>query len=86
MVESTFCNSAIKLDKTKFATEIVKMNSELNWMDPEHRGYLVLNFSEDQMEARFNFISELQKVDSTIASTKIFKVLKNNLEINTKKL
>ena len=55
-------------------------------MDPGHRGYLVLNFSEDQMEARFNFISELQKVDSTIASTKIFKVLKNKLEINTEKL
>ena len=45
-----------------------------------------MNFSEDQMEARFNFISELQKVDSTIASTKIFKVLKNKLEINTEKL
>ena len=62
------------------------MNPELNWMDPEHRGYLVLDFNEDQMEARFNFISELQKVDSTIASTKIFKVLKNKLEINTEKL
>ena len=85
-VSSPGITDAIKLDKTKFATEIVKMNSELNWMDPEHRGYLVLNFSEDQMEARFNFISELQKVDSTIASTKIFKVLKNKLEINTEKL
>ena len=82
-VSSPGITDAIKLDKTKFATEIVKMNSELNWMDPEHRGYLVLDFSEDQMEARFNFISELQKVDSTIASTKIFKVLKNKLEINS---
>jgi hypothetical protein len=45
-----------------------------------------LDFSDDQMEARFNFISELQKIDTTIASTKIFKVLKNKLEINTEKL
>jgi len=82
-VSSPGITDAIKINKTKFSTEIVKMNPELNWMDPEHRGYLVLDFNEDQMEARFNFISELQKVDSTIASTKIFKVLKNKLEINS---
>ena len=57
------------------------MNAELNWMDPEHRGYLTLDFNEDHMEATFNFVKELQRVDSTIASTKIFQVLKNKLEI-----
>tara|TARA_B110000003_G_C16555426_1_gene498231 strand:+ start:1 stop:1032 length:1032 start_codon:yes stop_codon:yes gene_type:complete len=80
-VSSPGITDAIKIDKTEFATEIVKMNAELNWMDPEHRGYLTLDFNEDHMEATFNFVKELQRVDSTIASTKIFQVLKNKLEI-----
>ena len=80
-VSSPGITDAIKIDKTEFASEIVKMNAELNWMDPEHRGYLTLDFNEDHMEATFNFVKELQRVDSTIASTKIFQVLKNKLEI-----
>ena len=76
---------AIKIDKKQFADEIVEMNSELNWMDPEHRGYLTLEFKKDQMEAKFNFIKELQKVDSTISSTQIFQVQKNKLGIEKKK-
>jgi hypothetical protein len=37
------------------------------------------------MEAKFNFIKELQKVDSTISSTQIFQVQKNKLGIEKKK-
>ena len=63
------------------------MNSELNWMDPEHRGYLVLDFSE-MIKWKLGSIlfQSYKRLDSTIASTKIFKVLKNKLKINTKKL
>ena len=85
-VSSPGITDAIKIDKTKFATEITKNNSELNWMDPEHRGYLTLDFNEDELEARFNFIAELKKLDSTIFSTKTFQVLKDNLEISTKRV
>ena len=84
-VSSPGITDAIKIDKKQFADEIVEMNSELNWMDPEHRGYLTLEFKKDQMEAKFNFIKELQKVDSTISSTQIFQVQKNKLGIEKKK-
>ena len=53
-------------------------------MDPKHRGYLTLAFDENQMEARFNFIKELQKIDSTIFSTQVFQVQKNKLGITKK--
>ena len=85
-VSSPGITDAIKIDKTKFSTEITKNNSELNWMDPEHRGYLTLDFNGDQLEARFNFIAELKKLDSTILSTKTFQVLKDNLKISTKRV
>jgi alkaline phosphatase D len=84
-VSSPGITDAIKIDKKQFADEIVQMNAELNWMDPEHRGYLTLEFGKDQMEAKFNFIKELQKVDSTISSTQIFQVQKNKLGIERKK-
>jgi alkaline phosphatase D len=84
-VSSPGITDAIKIDKKQFADGIVEMNSELNWMDPEHRGYLTLEFKKDQMEAKFNFIKELQKVDSTISSTQIFHVQKNKLGIKKKK-
>ena len=84
-VSSPGITDAIKIDKKQFADEIVQINSELTWMDPEHRGYLTLEFGKDQMEAKFNFIKELQKVDSTISSTQIFKVQKNKLVIEKKK-
>ena len=84
-VSSPGITDAIKIDKKQFADEIVQMNAELTWMDPEHRGYLTLEFGKDQMEAKFNFIKELQKVDSTISSTQIFQVQKNKLGIERKK-
>jgi alkaline phosphatase D len=83
-VSSPGIADAIKLDEKQFTDKIIKINSELNWMDPKHRGYLTLAFDENQMEARFNFIKELQKVDSTISSTQVFQVQKNKLGITKK--
>ena len=83
-VSSPGIADAIKLDEKQFTDKIIEINSELNWMDPKHRGYLTLAFDENQMEARFNFIKELQKVDSTISSTQVFQVQKNKLGITKK--
>ena len=83
-VSSPGIADAIKLDEKQFTEKIIEINSELNWMDPKHRGYLTLAFDENQMEARFNFIKELQKIDSTIFSTQVFQVQKNKLGITKK--
>jgi len=83
-VSSPGIADAIKLDEKQFTDKIIEINSELNWMDPKHRGYLTLAFDENQMEARFNFIKELQKIDSTIFSTQVFQVQKNKLGITKK--
>ena len=83
-VSSPGIADAIKLDEKQFTDKIIEINSELSWMDPKHRGYLTLAFDENQMEARFNFIKELQKIDSTIFSTQVFQVQKNKLGITKK--
>ena len=83
-VSSPGIADAIKLDEKRFTDKVIEINSELNWMDPKHRGYLTLAFDENQMEARFNFIKELQKIDSTISSTQVFQVQKNKLSITKK--
>ena len=51
-------------------------------MDPSQRGYLSLDFSEDDLIATFNFVKEIEKIDPSISSAHRFKVGQGKLHIN----
>ena len=81
-VTSPGITDVLKIDKKGFVEEIVDINPELDWMDPSQRGYLSLDFSEDELIATFNFIKELEKIDPSISSAHGFKVQQDKLHIN----
>jgi alkaline phosphatase D len=81
-VTSPGITDVLKIDKKEFVEEIVDINPELDWMDPSQRGYLSLDFSEDELIATFNFIKELEKIDPSISSAHGFKVQQDKLHIN----
>jgi|TARA_B110000285_G_scaffold127172_1_gene143302 alkaline phosphatase D len=81
-VTSPGITDVLKIDKKRFVEEIVDINPELDWMDPSQRGYLSLDFSEDELIATFNFIKELEKIDPSISSAHGFKVQQDKLHIN----
>ena len=83
-VTSPGITDAVKIDGEEFADKIIDINSELYWMNPKNRGYLTLEFDQDKLVAKFNFIKKLLEVDSSISSTKIFQVQKNKLGITKK--
>ena len=71
-VTSPGISDVLNLDEMKFVENIVKINSELQWMDPTNRGYLSLNCMEDKIIASFNYIKELEEINSDISSSKSF--------------
>ena len=81
-VTSPGITDVLKIDKKKFVEEIVGINPELSWMDPSQRGYLSLDFSEDDLIATFNFVKEIEKIDPSISSAHRFKVGQGKLHIN----
>ena len=73
-VTSPGITDVLNLDENKFVDSIVKINKELQWMDPSNRGYLLLDCMEDKIIASFNFIKELNKINSEISSSQSFVI------------
>ena len=73
-VSSPGITDVLNLDENKFVDSIVKINKELQWMDPSNRGYLLLDCMEDKIIASFNFIKELNKINSEISSSQSFVI------------
>ena len=80
-VTSPGITDILNLDEKKFVESIVKINSELQWMDPSNRGYLSLNCMEDKIIASFNYIKELEEINSDISSSKSFVLHREGLEL-----
>ena len=78
-VTSPGITDILNLDKKKFVNSIVKINKELQWMDPSNRGYLYLNCAEDKIIASFNYIKELEEINSDISSSKSFVLNREDL-------
>ena len=77
--------SQLNLDEKKFIDGIVKINKELQWMDPSNRGYLSLHCMEDKIVASYNYVKELEKINSAIASSKTFILHKEGLRLEETK-
>ena len=80
-VTSPGITDILNLDEKKFVESIVKINSELQWMDPSNRGYLSLNCMEDKIIASFNYIKELEEINSEISSSKSFTLHREGLKL-----
>ena len=80
-VTSPGITDILTLDKKKFVESIVKINNELKWMDPSNRGYLSLNCMEDKIIASFNYIKELEEINSDISSSKSFVLHRKGLKL-----
>jgi alkaline phosphatase D len=80
-VTSPGITDVLNLDENKFIDSIVKINKELQWMNPSNRGYLFLDCLENKIIANFNFIKELDKINSEISSSKSFVIYRKGLEL-----
>ena len=80
-VTSPGITDILNLDEKEFVDSIVKINNELQWMNPSNRGYLSLNCREDKIIASFNFIKELEEINSDIGSSKSFILHQKDLEL-----
>ena len=80
-VTSPGITDILNLDQNKFVDSIVKINKELQWMDPSNRGYLFLNCMENKIIASFNFIKELNNINSEISSSQSFVIYREGLEL-----
>ena len=80
-VTSPGITDVLNLDKDKFVDSIVKINKELQWMDPSNRGYLFLDCLEDKIIASFNYIKELNKINAEISSSQSFVIYREGLKI-----
>ena len=80
-VTSPGITDILNLDEKEFVDSIVRINNELQWMNPSNRGYLSLNCREDKIIASFNFIKELEEINSDIGSSKSFILHQKDLEL-----
>ena len=79
-VTSPGITDILNLDEKEFVDSIVRINNELQWMNPSNRGYLSLNCRKDKIIASFNFIKELEQINSDIGSSKSFVLHQKDLE------
>ena len=80
-VTSPGITDILNLDEKEFVDSIVRINNELQWMNPSNRGYLYLNCRKDKIIASFNFIKELEQINSDIGSSKSFVLHQKDLEL-----
>ena len=80
-VTSPGITDILNLDEKEFVDSIVRINNELQWMNPSNRGYLYLNCRKDKIIASFNFIKELEQINSDIGSSKSFILHQKDLEL-----
>ena len=80
-VTSPGITDVLNLDEKKFVDSIVKINKELQWMEPSNRGYLFLDCMENKIIASFNYIKELNKINSEIGSSQSFIIYREGFEL-----
>ena len=80
-VTSPGITDVLNLDENKFVDSIVKINKELQWMEPSNRGYLFLDCMENKIIASFNYIKELNKINSEIGSSQSFIIYREGFEL-----
>ena len=80
-VTSPGITDILNLDEKEFVDSIVRINNELQWMNPSNRGYLYLNCRKDKIIASFNFIKELEEINSDIGSSNSFILHQKDLEL-----
>ena len=80
-VTSPGITDVLNLDEDKFVDSIVKINKELQWMDPSNRGYLFLDCLEDKIIASFNYIKELNNINAEISSSQSFVIYREGLKL-----
>ena len=80
-VTSPGITDVLNLDENKFVDSIVKINKELQWMEPSNRGYLFLDCMENKIIASFNYIKELNNINSEIGSSQSFIIYREGFEL-----
>ena len=80
-VTSPGITDVLNLDENNFVDSIVKLNKELQWMNPSNRGYLFLDCTDSKIIASFNFIKELENINSEISSSQSFLIHREGLEL-----
>jgi len=80
-VTSPGITDVLNLDENKFVDSIVKINKELQWMEPSNRGYLFLDCMENKIIASFNYIKELNKINSEIGSSQSFIIYREGFKL-----
>jgi hypothetical protein len=80
-VTSPGITDVLNLDEKKFVDSIVKINKELQWMEPSNRGYLFLDCMENKIIASFNYIKELNNINSEIGSSQSFIIYREGFEL-----
>ena len=80
-VTSPGITDVLNLDENNFVDSIVKLNKELQWMNPSNRGYLFLDCTDSKIIASFNFIKELENINSEISSSQSFFIHREGFEL-----
>jgi alkaline phosphatase D len=80
-VTSPGITDVLNLDENKFVDSIVKINKELQWMEPSNRGYLFLDCMENKIIASFDYIKDLNKINSEIGSSRSFIIYREGFEL-----
>jgi alkaline phosphatase D len=80
-VTSPGITDVLNLDQNNFVDSIVKLNKELQWMNPSNRGYLFLDCTDSKIIASFNFIKELENINSEISSSQSFLIHREGFEL-----
>ena len=80
-VTSPGITDVLNLDENNFVDSIVKLNKELQWMNPSNRGYLFLDCTNSKIIASFNFIKELENINSEISSSQSFLIHREGFEL-----
>ena len=80
-VTSPGITDILNLDEKKFVDSIVEINKELQWMEPSNRGYLSLDCMENKIIASFNYIKELNNINSEIGSSQSFIIYREGFEL-----
>jgi len=80
-VTSPGITDVLNLDENNFVDSIVKLNKELQWMNPSNRGYLFLDCTDSKIIASFNFIKELENINSEIISSQSFLIHREGFEL-----
>jgi alkaline phosphatase D len=85
-VTSPGITDVLNLDQNNFVDSIVKLNKELQWMNPSNRGYLFLDCTDSKIIASFNFIKELENINSEISSSQSFLIHREGFELEKIKI